>query len=128
MKGVWKATRRYITLVEILIVMALIAMILGVVAFNYQGALDEGRAFETRGNIEKVRTILTLRLASDPALIDTIPEKWKDYVKNSPLVQGGSDKVTKDGWGEELRVTVEQMEEGPVINVKSSRLEAYLKK
>ncbi len=44
------------TLMEIMIVMALIAMILGAVAWNYQGALDDGRAFETKANIEKVRT------------------------------------------------------------------------
>ncbi|MDP1836066.1 MAG: hypothetical protein Q8K75_09105 [Chlamydiales bacterium] len=127
MKGVWRSTRRFITLIEIMIVMTLIAMILGVVAYNYQGALEEGRAFETRANIEKIRTILTLKVANDPGAIDSVQDKWKDYVKSSPLVQN-PEKVVRDGWGDEYKVTVEQSDEGnPVITVKSPRLEAFEK-
>ncbi len=127
MKTVWKSTRHYITLIEIMIVMTLIAMILGVVAYNYQGALEEGRAFETKANIEKIRTILTLKIANDPSAIDDLPSKWKDYIKSSPLVVN-PDKMVNDGWGNEFKVTVEQSADGNnLIVVRSDRLDAYEK-
>lgn len=127
MKSVWKKTRHHITLIEIMIVMTLIAMILGVVAYNYQGALEEGRAFETRANIEKIRTILTLRVANDPSAIDNLSDKWKDYIRASPLVQN-ADKIIVDGWGQEYKVSAEQTPDGNnMIVVKSDRLDAYEK-
>lgn len=125
MKGVWKSTRHYITLIEIMIVMTLIAMILGVVAYNYQGALEEGRAFESRANIEKIRTILTLKVANDPSAVDDLASKWKDYVKASPLVSN-PDKAVKDGWGDDFKISVEQNDEGSnIISVQSDHLDAY---
>lgn len=128
MKGVWKTTRHFITLIEIMIVMTLIAMILGVVAYNYQGALEEGRAFETKANISKITTILTLRVANDPSAVDDLASKWKDYVKASPLA-ANPDKMVNDGWGEPFKVSVDQLEDGSnVISVKSSHLEAFEKK
>ena len=127
MKNVWKSTRHYITLIEIMIVMTLIAMILGVVAYNYQGALEEGRAFETRANIDKIRTILTLKIANDPSAIDDLPSKWKDIVKASPLVNN-PDKMVNDAWGNEFKVSVEQTPDGNnLIVVRSDRFDAYEK-
>lgn len=123
MKNVYRATRRLITLMEIMIVMALIAMILGVVAYNYQGALESGRIFETEGNINKIKSILTLKIAQHPEAIDNLSDKWKDYVKESPLVQN-PDKVIRDGWGQEYRVSVEDTPEGPVIVVYSTKLQS----
>ncbi len=124
MRNVWQATRRHITLIEIMIVMTLIAMILGVVAYNYQGALEEGRAFETKAGIEKIRTILTLKVAQDPSAIDDMSNKWPDYVRQSPLVQN-PDKMIKDGWGVPYKVSVETQDGNPVITVKSDNLDAY---
>ena len=124
MKGVWKATRRYITLVEIMIVITLIAMILGVLAVNYQGALETGRAFETRANIQKIRSALTLKVASDPSVMGNVGEKWRDYLKNSPLISD-PDKMTRDGWGEEFKVSVETIDGSQVIQVTSNRLDEY---
>lgn len=121
---IWKATRRYITLMEIMIVITLIAMILGVLAFNYQGALETGRAFETRANIQKIRSALTLKVASDPSAMGSVGEKWRDYLKNSPLISD-PDKIARDSWGEEFKVSVETIDGNQVIQVTSTRLDEY---
>lgn len=89
--------KRYITLIEMMIVMFLIAMITGVVAYNYTGSLEKGKAFKTEAAMEKIRTILDLHMATHPG--DTT--EWKEVVKKSPLVKNADDLI-KDGWGVEF--------------------------
>lgn len=117
-----KKTRRFVTLVEMMIVMFLIAMIIGVVAYNYQGSLDEGKAFKTKTTIEKVQTILLMRLAEESSV--DYESGWKEILRQSPLVQNAK-SLTKDGWGEELRV--HRGENGEPI-VTSRKFDEYKKK
>lgn len=117
-----KKTRRCITLVEMMIVMFLIAMIIGVVAYNYQGSLDEGKAFKTKTTIEKVQTILLIRLADDSRI--DVESGWKEILKQSPLVQNAN-TLMKDGWGGELEV--HGTSDGGVT-VSSRKFEEYKKK
>jgi type II secretory pathway pseudopilin PulG len=116
--------RRYITLIEIMIVMFLIALITGVIAYNYRGSLDEGKAFKTRAAIEKVETILNLKVSEDPALLDSItaPNVWHDVIKNSPLVSN-SDALLKDGWGGDFVVSVDN---NGMIKVSSAKYDQYV--
>lgn len=117
-----KLVRRCVTLVEMMIVMFLIAMIVGVVAYNYQGSLDEGKAFKTKTSIDKVHTILLMRLAEDPSL--NVESHWKEILKQSPLVQNAN-ALMKDGWGQELQVR----DDGRGgIAVSSQKFEEYKKK
>jgi len=124
MHAMYRVTRRYITLVEIMIVMTLIALILGVVAYNFQGALQEGNAFATRQRIEKIETIISLELARNPGSIDQVSEKWESWVKNSPLVKD-KDSAIVDGWGNPFAVTVQREEGKTKIKVTSERLLQY---
>ena len=107
--------RRYVTLIEVMIVMFLIALIAGVVAYNYRGSLDEGRAFETKQNIEKLKNILELEIAKSPSSnYATLGEGgWRKLVEESPLVK---DKVRifLDGWGAPL-----------VVDFKGNDIEIY---
>lgn len=112
--------KRWITLVEIMIVMFLIAMITGVIAYNYTGSLEEGKAFKTQSGIEKIKTILALEAANSSVDVD----KWKEIVQKSPLVQN-SKELIKDGWGNEYDVHLDN--EGQVI-VTSKKLEDYYRK
>lgn len=114
--------RRYVTLIEMMIVMFLIALIIGVIGYNYTGTLDEGRAFKTKAGIEKLETILSLAAADNPALMDDIEGRWQDVVRSSPLVKDSSSLI-KDGWGEEYIVTVEDGE----IVIRSERYEQYVR-
>jgi len=110
--------KRSVTLIEMMIVMFLIAMIIGVVAYNYSGSLDEGRAFKTKAAIDKIETILHL---ADAEGGNDVVSKWETYVNSSPLVQKGSD-LTKDGWGEKFQVDKSEDQ----IVVSSSRLNKYV--
>lgn len=115
-----KFKRRFVTLIEMMIVMFLIALITGVIAYNYRGSLEEGKAFKTKAGMEKVTTILNLRAAEDPDLMSNIENKWQDAIRNSPLVQNAN-ALIYDGWGEPYRVTVDN----GMIQVTSPRYDTY---
>lgn len=119
-----KLRRRFITLVEIMIVMILIALITGVLAVNFRGSLDEGKVFKSKAGIEKLKAVLNLEIAKDPAISDKIndPNVWQEIVRKSPLVQNPSDLI-KDGWGEQYNV---ENDDGQ-IKVTSPGLERYEK-
>lgn len=93
--------KRAITLVEMMIVMFLIAMITGVIAYNYSGSLEEGKAFKTRAGIEKIQTIVSLYQAQN----GSDATDWKKMVEASPLVKNPKD-LLKDGWGEDYQVDI----------------------
>lgn len=112
--------RRCITLIEIMIVMFLIALIAGVVTYNYRGSLDEGKAFKTKAAMDKVETILELSVAEDPSLMDRISTEWPEIIARSPLVKNANDLI-RDGWGIPFQVTTE----GNVIHVRSAKFEDY---
>ncbi len=122
MKQLYLAKKRFITLVEMMIVMFLIAMITGVIAYNYTGSLDEGKAFKTKNGIDKIHTILDLYLAAHPEERDSLDTKWKGIVEDSNLVKNGKDLV-KDGWGFDYQVA--QGRDGE-IEIKSDRYNQYL--
>lgn len=119
-----RLNRRFITLIEIMIVMILIALIGGVLAVNFRGSLEEGKIFKTKRGIEKLEAILNLAVAKDPELEDRIKEKdvWQSLVRKSPLVQNPKDLI-KDGWGKDYDVDVVEGR----IKVTSEGYEEYKK-
>ena len=120
----YRSTRRLITLIEIMIVMFLIAMITGILAYNTQGSLEEGKIFKTKVGMERIETILNLAVSQNPELLDDISGRWKDIIKKSPLVQNAND-LEKDGWGIDYKVDKDN--EGN-ITVTSEGLRAYEQK
>lgn len=114
--------RRYVTLIEMMIVMFLIALIIGVVSYNYQGALDEGKVFKTKTGIQRLETLLNIAAAEDPEILDDIGSQWQEVVRRSPLVQN-PDALIRDGWGQLYRVEVD--EDGR-ITVSSESYNRYL--
>lgn len=123
MKRTPLAKRRNVTLIEMMIVMFLIALITGVIAYNYRGSLDEGKAFKTQQAISRIENILNLKLAEDPSLADNIEHDWKGVVANSPMVQNPS-AFMKDGWGGDYRVTIQDN----VLHVTSDKYDQYKNK
>ncbi len=113
--------KRFITLVEMMIVMFLIAMITGVIAYNYTGSLEEGKAFKTKAGIEKIHTVLDLYLATHPEDRDNIDTRWKDIVASSQLVKNPQELI-KDGWGYEYQVSKDQQGD---IEIKSAKYDSY---
>lgn len=114
--------KRYVTLIEMMIVMTLIILIMGVIGYNYRGALDEGKAFKTKSGMEKLETILSLAVADKPALIDDISTNWEQIVRGSPLVRNPDDLIY-DGWGYKYRIDVEN----GVISIHSDKYDEYAK-
>jgi Tfp pilus assembly protein PilE len=114
--------RRYITLIEIMIVMFLIAIITGVIAYNYRGSLEEGKAFKTATAIQKVETILNMEVARNPESAKGMSTEWEKYVIASPLVHDAR-ALTVDGWGERYEVHVDP--ESGAVKVSSKRLDEY---
>lgn len=114
--------RRYITLIEIMIVMFLIALITGVLAYNYRGSLDEGKAFKTKAAIEKLETILNLAVSEHPEEANSITSDWQNVVRNSPLV-ANVNALLVDGWGSPYQVSVD--EQG-VVHVESQKYNDYI--
>lgn len=114
--------RRFLTLMEIMVVILLIMMITGVIAYNYSGSLEEGKVYKTKLGIEKVQNVLNLAVAKDPDLLDNISTDWKQVIAKSSLVQN-PDALARDGWGNFYQVEVE---DGRII-VYSKRLDDYEK-
>ena len=127
MKSMTKVKKRHVTLIEMMIVMFLIAMIIGVIAYNYQGSLDEGKAFKTKTGMEKVKTILMLRVSENQEYLNGIETNWKDYVRQSPLVQN-PESLIKDGWGHEYRVGPVNKDGQDEIEIQSQSYNTYLSK
>lgn len=114
--------KRYITLIEIMIVMFLIALITGVIAYNYRGSLDEGKAFKTKAAIEKLETILNLKISENPDIANNISSEWQNMVRSSPLVSN-PDALIRDGWGGVYDVSVD---DNGVVKVRSQNYENYV--
>lgn len=115
-----KYKKRFVTLIEMMIVMFLIALITGVIAYNYRGSLEEGKAFKTQAGIEKLTTILNLEIARSPDSLNNITTEWPNIVRTSPMVQN-ADALIKDGWGFPYRVEVSD----GVVTVHSDRYDDY---
>lgn len=116
-----KKTRRFITLVEMMIVMFLIAMITGVIAYNYTGSLEEGKAFKTKTGMDKIHTILDLHLAANPEDRDHIDSAWREIISRSKLVKNAGE-LANDGWGFPYEVSKDENDE---ITITSRKYEAY---
>ena len=130
MKKQQKRKKRSLTLIEMIVVMLLIAMITGALAYNYNSSLNKGRAFKSREGITRIETILSIALVEDSSnTTDKVVSNWREIVKRSPLA-GKGDELCKDGWNHEYTVRWEKRpgsdEEGFVVE--SPGLKAYDKK
>lgn len=110
-----------VTLIEIMIVILLIGMITGALAFNMSGSLDKGRAFKTEQTISRIKDILLLEYASGADDLATIAEKWTEIISNSALALEKGRDLMRDGWKEPIQVSIKNGE----IVVTSTKLQEY---
>ncbi len=101
--------KRSITLIEVMIVILLIGLIGGALALNMRGSLDEGRAFKTTQNRERLYDILLMESASTGRpLADLIVEPaCTNIVSSSQFYKKPAD-LLKDGWGNKFALKVEE--------------------
>lgn len=116
MKKNLKKARRALTLVEIMVVIMLITMITGTVAYNYSKSIDKGREFKTKQIKERVLTILNLAVAEGDLDLSKgdFATKWKEVVTNSHLVKDGAN-FTVDANNKPLDVKAEKQDDGSYI-------------
>ena len=118
-----KKKKRSITLIEIMIVILLIGLIGGALAFNMRGSMDQGRAFKTEQNMLRISNILLLESAQSGRDLQDLVEKWEDVVGSSPMVKN-RDEVCKDGWNKPFVVKASNDE----LEITSAKLDAFKKK
>ncbi|MFZ0565745.1 MAG: type II secretion system protein [Chlamydiales bacterium] len=116
--------RQPVTLIEIMIVIVLISLIGGALAFNMRGSLDQGKAFKTEQNINRIHDILMMEYAKGEDGLETIIEKRKEILNNSPLIKKG-EKLLKDGWGQEFAFEIKR---GDTLKIISNKLDDWNKK
>lgn len=98
-----KKRKKPFTLIEIMVVMVLIGILGGIVAYSVSGSLEQGKVFKTQQGIRRVEEVIELHLASNPQQFENVTERWQDWVRASPLVRNPDD-LLYDGWGRPYRV------------------------
>ena len=103
-----------LTLIEIMIVIAIISLIGAVVGFNMNKVLYKGKIFRTNRAIEQVHDILMLESIERGMSLKTIVTKWETLVKDSGYGKK-DDSLLKDGWGNKLIVELSEKEDDVVV-------------
>jgi len=113
--------KRYITLLEIMVVILLIGIITSVVGYNVKGSLEKGKVFKTKQSMIQIHDLLTLETAKGTD-IDKVVNNYQKYLKNSGMAKD-SEKIIKDGWGAPLEISHKK---GKIV-VTSKNLNKYKK-
>lgn len=115
--------KRAVTLIEIMIVILLIGMIGGALAFNMRGSLDKGRIFKSQQYANRVHEILMLEYAKTGGSLQNIVDRREAILKASPIVKNGASYL-KDAWGIPLTITISKDgHDLDVISLKAEELE-----
>lgn len=99
-----KQKKRAITLIEMMVVILIIGLISGVLAYNFKGSLEEGKRFKTEHGIEQIKNILMLEVAQGQDL-DYVKNNWSQIIDESPLA-GKPKELKKDGWNEPYEIEI----------------------
>ena len=103
-----KKKKRPVTLIEIMIVILLIGLIGGALAFNMRGSMDKGRVFKTEQN--KARVYDALMMANAAGEFNLSDHDKEDVVKqvlqDSPFIKD-ADTALLDGWGTRLVIDLD---------------------
>jgi type II secretory pathway pseudopilin PulG len=116
-------SKRYITLLEIMIVILLIGIITSVVGYNVKGSLEKGKVFKTEQAQRQIKDILLLEVAKGKD-IEEITKNFQKYLEESGLVKD-INQMSKDGWGEKF--IVKPNRDRSDIEVISEKLKKYHK-
>jgi type II secretory pathway pseudopilin PulG len=118
-----KIKKRFMTLLEIMIVILLIGIITSVVGYNMKGSLEKGKIFKTRQAKNQVRDLLLLEVARGENIDEVVADPEK-FLKKSNLAKNPKN-LLKDGWNDLFIITKKDESD---ISVKSKKLEAIDKK
>jgi type II secretory pathway pseudopilin PulG len=100
-----KKVKRPVTLIEIMIVILLIGLVGGALAFNMRGSLDQGKVFKTEQTLLRIHDALMMEAAKGDLSMDSIAENWQSIAKQSPFFKKGFD-YSKDAWNKSISVKI----------------------
>jgi type II secretory pathway pseudopilin PulG len=122
-----KKKKRPVTLIEIMIVILLIGMIGGALAFNMRGSLDKGKVFKSEQNANRVYDIVMMAYATGEIKFEDCTKKESviEVLNKSPLVNDAN-KLFTDGWGEDLQLATK--DQGTDLHVFSIKAEQWHQK
>jgi general secretion pathway protein G len=103
MKKTTTKMKRALTLIEMIVVLMLLTMITGALAYNYKGSLNKGKEFEKKEMLSRIHAILEIALANGEITSQEQANKWDEIVTASPLVKDG-EKMSKIGKAANLKV------------------------
>jgi type II secretory pathway pseudopilin PulG len=100
-----KRKKRSVTLIEIMIVILLIGLIGGALAFNMRGSMDKGKLFKSDQNASRVYDALMMAYTTGQFNLERCNDRATIIatLKDSALVKD-AEAAFKDGWGEDLKV------------------------
>lgn len=107
MKMKKKNKKRPVTLIEIMIVILLIGLIGGALAFNMRGSVDKGKLFKTEQNCLRVYDTLMMEYAKGELTLQQIVADKTKIMEASLLVKDGV-KLLKDAWGKDLEIQIDK--------------------
>lgn len=116
-----RIAKRALTLIEMLIVIALIGIIGSALAYNLGAGLNKGKEFKTEQHRKKIRHILEYEMVDKNLSPSEAINNWQEVVKDSSLLERDQkpEDLFKDGNGVPFEVTYDQ--ERQEIIVKSSK-------
>jgi len=122
-----KIQKRFITLLEIMIVIFLIGVIGGIIGINVKNSMQKAKATQTKIAAEKIKDALMYAIA-DGAKPNDVKEHPEKHLIDSPLIKGSSskeiEKLMTDGRGEKFKIKVKDNE----VFVESKYLNDLLEK
>ena len=109
--------KRFITLLEIMIVILLIGIITSVVGYNVKESLNKGKIFKTEQAQNQIRELLLLEVAKG-ANIDAVVKNPAKYLKESGLPKDVS-VLLKDGWNDEFQISANRKKTDIIVTSKN---------
>lgn len=117
-----KKRKQSITLVEMMVVITLIGIIGGALAFNMRGSLQKGKIFQTEQNCARVYDVLMMEYASGNLSLKEVIANKEAILEDFAWCKEGK-KLLKDAWGEDLLVKMNDKGDDIVVFSKKVRNE-----
>lgn len=115
----WKIKKKYVTLLEMLMVIAIIGLIATLVGNNVMASFQKGKIKQTKLAMEKVQDILEYYIVSEadltPDLIKEMQQSPEEFLAKTNMVKNPK-KLVQDAWGKKFTVKVSEIGEVTVTS------------
>jgi len=108
-RGGRSAARRGFTLLELLLVLAILVVLGGIVAVNVVGTGQQANADATLAQLKMLKSnidMYQIRMNSLPQTLEALRDGPSDSAKKAKWVAPIINEIPKDAWGNELEYTV----------------------